>query len=166
LRARWACFHPRRERTVPSTPTDPAVHDDPGAHYWGAVAESRLELQFCRCGHWLYPPSTTCPSCGFDLTNLPDLGFRPVGGRGVVYSYAVVDKTPPRPAGQEDPRVVVLVELDDAPGVRLFANLLEDPTADIAVGAPVEVVFQPYGDGMLPQFRRVGGLPTAQRSAE
>lgn len=143
-----------------STHTDPAVHDEPGAHYWRAVAESRLELQFCDCGHWLYPPSITCPNCGFDFTSSPDLGFRPVAGRGVVYSYAIVDKTPPRPAGQDAPRIVALVELDDAPGVRLFANLLEDPAADIAVGAAVEVVFQPYADGVLPQFRRVNGSPT------
>jgi uncharacterized OB-fold protein len=145
----------------------PALDDVPSIHYWAAVSESRLELQQCHdCRRWLYPPSTTCPYCGFDLENASELGFRPVSGRGVLYSFAIVDTVPPRPPGQDDPFIVALIELDEAPGARIFANLLEEPTSEIAVGAPVEVVFELRANRVLPQFRRIASRPNREGGCE
>jgi hypothetical protein len=46
------------------------------------------------------------------------------------------------------------VELDDAPGALLAANLLEAPYTEAKVGRRVEVVFEPLNDDItLPQFR-------------
>jgi len=46
------------------------------------------------------------------------------------------------------------VELDDAPGALLAANLLEVPYTEAKVGRRVEVVFEPLNDDItLPQFR-------------
>ena len=47
-----------------------------------------------------------------------------------------------------------VVELDDAPGALLAANLLEAPYTEAKVGRRVEVVFEPLNDEItLPQFR-------------
>ena len=52
------------------------------------------------------------------------------------------------------PYASIIVELDDAPGALLAANLVEAPYTDAKVGRRVEVVFQPLNDEFtLPQFR-------------
>jgi len=54
---------------------------------------------------------------------------------------------------------VVLVELDDADGVRMIGNLLGDPAAPVEIGAAVEAVFEDHDDGRQPytlvQWQRV-----------
>jgi uncharacterized OB-fold protein len=52
------------------------------------------------------------------------------------------------------PYASIVVELDDAPGALLAANLLGAPCTEAKVGRRVEVVFQPLNDEItLPQFR-------------
>jgi uncharacterized OB-fold protein len=52
------------------------------------------------------------------------------------------------------PYASIIVELDDAPGALLAANLLDAPYTAAKVGRRVEVVFQPLNDEItLPQFR-------------
>ena len=75
-------------------------------------------------------------------------------GRGVIYSYSIVDR--PLHAGFVDalPYVVVLVELADQPGLRILTNLVDVPEGtSLSCGMPVEVVFEDRGGVMLPQFR-------------
>jgi uncharacterized OB-fold protein len=56
------------------------------------------------------------------------------------------------------PYASIVVELDDAPGALLVANLLEAPYTEAKVGRRVEVVFQPLDDDItLPQFRLARG---------
>jgi hypothetical protein len=56
--------------------------------------------------------------------------------------------------GHETPFPLVLVELDEQPGLRLLANLVECPLVEVRIGMPVEVTFQPVDGGVtLPQFR-------------
>jgi hypothetical protein len=52
------------------------------------------------------------------------------------------------------PYASIIVELDDAPGALLAANLLEAPYTEAKVGRRVEAVFEPLNDDItLPQFR-------------
>ena len=81
--------------------------------YWAAAAEHRLVLQRCRsCSKLQYPPEICCVHCQAEEFEAAE-----VSGRGVIYSYSVVDR--PLHAGFVDalPYVVVLVELADQPGL-------------------------------------------------
>jgi uncharacterized OB-fold protein len=127
--------------------------DDVSRFFWEAAANHRLVLQRCRsCGKLQYPPEVCCVHCQgqeFDLAE--------TGGRGVIYSYAVVER--PLHAGFVEalPYIVVFVELDDQPELRILTNLVDVfPGAAVSCGMPVEVVFEDRGGVKLPQFRLSG----------
>lgn len=89
-----------------------------------------------------------CQAEEFELADL--------SGRGVIYSYAVIDRA--LHAGFVDalPYTVVFVELDDQPGLRMIANLVDTPPGtELRCGMPVEVVFEERGSITMPQFRPV-----------
>jgi hypothetical protein len=69
-----------------------------------------------------------------------------------VFSHAVVHRA--FGADVAVPYVVALVTLDDAPGVRLVSNLVDVAPDDVAIGMPVEVVFDDVSaDVTVPGFR-------------
>ncbi|WP_218027359.1 Zn-ribbon domain-containing OB-fold protein [Nocardia vaccinii] len=127
--------------------------DDISRFYWDAAAEGRLALQrCCSCRKMQYPPEICCVHCQGDRFDIVD-----VAGRGVIYSYCVMDR--PLHAGFVDalPYVVVLVELDEQPGLRILTDLVEVPEGTrLSCGLPVEVVFEERGAITLPQFRLTG----------
>lgn len=136
--------------------TDPRpvpTPDDVSGFYWQAAAEHRLVLQRCRSCHELqYPPEICCVHCQSDEFELAE-----VSGRGVLYSYAVVDRA--LHAGFVDtlPYVVAFVELDEQPGLRILTNLVDvPPDTPLSCGMPVEVTFEDRGTVTLPQFRPAG----------
>ena len=118
--------------------------------YWAAAAEHRLVLQRCgSCSKLQYPPEICCVHCQAEEFEVAE-----VSGRGVIYSYSVVDR--PLHAGFVDalPYVVVLVELADQPGLIILSNLVDVPDGtSLSCGMPVEVVFEDRGGVTLPQFR-------------
>jgi hypothetical protein len=124
--------------------------DDVTRFYWDAAAEHRLVLQRCRsCAKFQFPPEICCVHCQAE-----DFEPMEVSGRGVIYSYSVVDR--PLHAGFVDavPYVVVFVELDDQPELRILTNLVDVPEGiSLSCGMPVEVVFEDRDGVTLPQFR-------------
>lgn len=60
-------------------------------------------------------------------------------------------------SGYDPPYVVALVELDDADGVRLLANVLGCEPGDVHIGSRVVPAFEERGPVTLPQFRLAGG---------
>jgi len=88
-----------------------------------------------------------CPEC-------QSLEWEPqaAAGRGVIRAW-IVSKHPTRP--DANPRIVVLVELDDGP--RLVSNLQGAEPDEVRLGMPVEVVFQDVDGVFLHQFRPAGG---------
>ena len=138
------------------TATDPRpapAPDDVSGFFWDAAADHRLVLQRCRaCEKLQYPPEVCCVLCQAEEFELHE-----TTGLGVVYSYAVVNR--PLHAGFSEnlPYIVVFVELDDQPGLRIIANLVDVPTGTaLSCGMPVEVVFEDRGGVTLPQFRLHG----------
>ena len=127
--------------------------DDVSRFYWEAAANHRLVLQRCRSCHKMqYPPEICCVHCYAEEFDAAE-----ITGRGVIYSYSVVDR--PLHAGFVDalPYVVALVELDDQPGLRILTNLVDVPAeTPLSCGLPVEVVFEERGSVTLPQFRLLG----------
>jgi uncharacterized OB-fold protein len=127
--------------------------DDVSRFYWEAAADHRLVLQRCRaCRKMQYPPEICCVHCQGEEFEAAE-----TTGRGVIYSYSVVDR--PLHAGFVDalPYVVALVELDDQPGLRILTNLVDVPAATpLSCGLPVAVTFEERGSVTLPQFRLLG----------
>jgi uncharacterized OB-fold protein len=150
-----------------------ALHVDADwAAYFEAAAAGRLVLRRCGdCGRLRYPPGAGCQWCA-------SLAFAwtAVAGRGAVYSYAIVVQAIQGGFREWAPYPLVVVELDEQrgepgpdDGLRLVANLVTadlrpEPEERVAIGARVEVVFQPLGPGLaLPQFRLAGAAPPGPR---
>ena len=125
------------------------VTDPDGAPFWRYAAQGELRVQACAdCGEPRFPPRPCCPHCQSFATD-----WRLTSGRGRVWSYAV-----PHPPLLPDyaahaPYNVVLVELADAPRVRLVGNVVAGPGAAlnsvppelIRIGARVRAVFDRTG---------------------
>jgi uncharacterized OB-fold protein len=137
--------------------------------YFEAARAGRLVVRRCgRCGLLRYPPGAGCPWCG-----AREATWEAVSGRGTIYSYEIVVQAIQPGFRDWAPYPVVVVELDEQRGVptpdeglRLVANLLAadgaapEAEARVAIGARVEVVFQPIApDFVLPQFRLSGEAP-------
>lgn len=127
--------------------------DDASEPYWQGCREGELRMQRCApCGHLRFPPRPMCPHCqSFEST------WVPVSGRGTIYSW-VVAHPPLLPAfAERAPLTIVLVELEEGDGLRIVGNWTGEDPAALAIGAPVEVVFEDVTpDVTLPQWRAAG----------
>ena len=87
------------------------------APYWEGARRGELRLQWCRsCERCWHPPSPCCPGC-----RSSDVEWRASCGRGVVYSYTVVEHAVHAVFADALPYTVVLVALEEGPLV--IANL-------------------------------------------
>jgi uncharacterized OB-fold protein len=137
--------------TAPSTDERPLPEPDATSRFhWEAATEGRLLIQACSaCGHRQYPPEVCCVRC-----QSTDLDHVESAGRGTIYSHALVERPFHMGFLEAVPYVVVLVELNDQPGLRLVTNLVGvDPRTPLACGMRVEVAFEDRAGVALPQFR-------------
>ncbi|MFJ7177994.1 Zn-ribbon domain-containing OB-fold protein [Streptomyces massasporeus] len=128
------------------------VPDTDGAPFWEYAARGELRVQACTaCGELRFPPRPCCPHCqSFDSE------WRAVSGRGRVWSYVVAHPPLLPDYAAQAPYNVVVVELDEAPRIRLVGNLVAGagkplgsfPPQSVRIGARVRAVFH---DG-LPQW--------------
>lgn len=132
------------------------VPDEDGAPFWEYAAQGELRVQACTaCGRLRFPPRPCCPHCqSFDSEWLP------MSGRGRIWSY-VRPHPPLLPAyAAQAPYNVILVELADAPHIRLAGNLVASPGAPLnsvdparlRIGARVQVVFTETGGMTVPRW--------------
>jgi uncharacterized protein len=147
----------------------PETDSEWGGHFQ-AAREGRLVIRRCAdCRRLRYPPGAGCPWCASLAWT-----WTPVSGRGTVHSYLIVVQAIQPGFRDWAPYPVVVVELDEQrgeptpdDGIRLVTNLVTsgfepEPEERVAIGARVEVCFQPIGAGwMLPQFRLTGEPPAA-----
>lgn len=116
------------------------------AGFWEGAREGELRIRACRsCGQFLHLPREFCRHCGGR-----DLEWRTVSGEAHLYSWSVVHHQvhPAFPT----PYTLFLVELDDAPGVRLLANAPGE--VEVRAGMPMELWFETLAEGVvIPQFR-------------
>ncbi|MFF4711324.1 Zn-ribbon domain-containing OB-fold protein [Streptomyces eurythermus] len=128
------------------------VTDADGAPFWEYAARGELRVQACAdCGEPRFPPRPCCPHCRSFASE-----WRPVPGRGRVWSYAVPH--PPLLPGyaEQAPYNVVVVELEEVPRIRLVGNVVAHAGARLdsvdpgrlRIGARVRAVFS----GGLPQW--------------
>jgi uncharacterized OB-fold protein len=118
--------------------------------FFAAAREGRLVVQRCRgCGERRFPPREICSHC---LSR--DAEWVAASGRGKILSFNVMHQVYHPGFAAEVPYAVVLVALDD--GARLLSNLVDCPIERVAIGLPVEVVFERLTDEVvLPKFRPV-----------
>jgi uncharacterized OB-fold protein len=129
--------------------------DDTSAPFWEGAREGRLVVQRCAaCERFQYPPDVACVHC-----QSTDLVPTEVSGRGVLWSFAVVDRAFHAGFVEAVPYVVALVELDEQAGLRLVTNIVDGSHDELEVGMAVRVTFEERGDVALPQFRPVGATP-------
>jgi uncharacterized OB-fold protein len=127
----------------------PAITADT-APFWEACRRKTLAIQRCTdCGSFRHPPTPVCWRCRSFAHE-----WTPVSGRGTVFSHAVVHRAFLPELEPYVPYVVAVVALDDAPGVRLVTNLIDAAPGEVAIGLPVEVVFEAVTPEVtVPRFR-------------
>ena len=119
--------------------------DKDGAPFWEYAARGELRIQACTaCGELRFPPRPCCPHCqSFDSE------WRRMSGRGRIWSY-VRPHPPLLPAyAEQAPYNAIVVELADAPRIRLVGNLVTTPDAPLnsvdpdrlRIGAKVQIAF-------------------------
>lgn len=113
----------------------------------------RVCIQSCRaCSEVQHPPELVCHACGSE-----DFAFRDSSGQGRIESFAVV-RHPVHPLlAEQCPYTVLVVSLDDIPGVNVIGNLHGDPEVGLEVGQAVRAVFErvedpEYGTLQVPQW--------------
>jgi len=135
--------------------------DEDSAPFWDGCARGELLVQRCaNCGRPRIPPRPMCPSCRSSAS-----GWEQLSGRGTVWSLVVPH--PPLLAAYAAvaPYNVVVVALDEDPGLRMVGNVVTGPDAPLnsvdpstlGIGDAVEVVFDTPVDGIaMPRWRRAG----------
>lgn len=132
--------------TDPPRPLPAFDHETAG--YFEAAGRGQLAVRVCsRCGETLHLPRSWCWRC-----RAGDTEWVEVSGRARLYSWTTVHQRL-HPAF-ETPYTVVLVELEDRPGVRLAGMLPGEP--ELEAGMAMRVEFEDLGDATLPQFVPVG----------
>ncbi|MFI8521380.1 Zn-ribbon domain-containing OB-fold protein [Streptomyces sp. NPDC085481] len=134
------------------------VTDEDGAPFWEYAARGELRVQACAapgCGELRFPPRPCCPHChSFDST------WRLMSGRGRIWSF-VVPHPPLLPDyAAQAPYNAVLVELAEAPRIRLAGNVVASPDAPLnsvdparlRIGAAVKVVFADIDGVTVPRW--------------
>ena len=117
-------------------------------------------LSFPRCGacsrfHWY--PMPLCPHC-----RSADVRWQTVSGRAELFSFTSVRHAFESKYVDRLPYTVGLVTFADAPGVQFITNIVDAPAEALAIGMPLEAVFDRADEGLV-LFRPV--LSTLDRTA-
>jgi uncharacterized OB-fold protein len=139
----------------PSDPLQkPVPHEIPDERpYWEATKRHELALQHCgHCDKLIHPPRPGCPHCGGDETDWVTLG-REISGR--VYSLVTVHRAFDPSFADDVPYLVALCDVDQAPGVRLVANVL-GADEGFEIGSRVEMLWEDRNEeSTVPQWKAV-----------
>ena len=119
-----------------------------GAAFWANARQHQLSSQCCAdCGGYQFPPRFVCGRCGGRT-----LAWKPVSGKGRVYSFTIVYRAPEAAFIPDVPYVVAVIDL--AEGGRIMSNVIGCTPDQVRVDMPVEVVFEDVSDEItLPRFR-------------
>jgi uncharacterized OB-fold protein len=119
--------------------------------YWTSGKDGVLVIFRCRsCSSYVHPPVPFCPSC-----ESGEVGPQPVSGRGRIETFTINHKA--WVPGLPVPYVLALIALEEAPDVRLVANITHCEPAEVTFGMPVEVWFEAVEELWIPLFRPARG---------
>ncbi|WP_246385835.1 Zn-ribbon domain-containing OB-fold protein [Novosphingobium hassiacum] len=116
------------------------------AFFWTSGSDGTLRFLRCAsCGHFLHPPLPRCPIClGSKIASVAVSGRAKVVARTINH-HAWHAAFPP-------PYLIALVEIAEAPYVRLTTRIINCEPDEVEIGAPVRVVFERQGPAWLPLF--------------
>lgn len=116
-------------------PPLPDLDWDVIAPFWQAAARHELVLPRCvGCGRYVWYPAHRCPRCDAEAPV-----WTRVSGRGVLFSWAVVERALYAPFRDRTPYVTALVEIEEDPAVRLVTMLVDTPVEALRMGLPLQV---------------------------
>ena len=124
------------------------VPDEVSKTFWQGCQRQQLLLQKCRdCGRFQFYPRSFCINCMSQ-----SLEWVRSSGKGTVHTFTVTHQNAMPGFAQEVPYVFAIVELTE--GVRLTTNIVGCAPAEVYIGMPVTVVFEPISPEIsLPKFR-------------
>src|SRR6476661_1104896 len=100
------------------------VPDDIDRGFWDACNDERLVIQNCTaCNRLQHPPQQTCAQCGSGS----NLEWKPVSGRGSIYSYGVVYDTPVASLQVDQPFNLAVIQLEDDPDINMYSHMPGTP---------------------------------------
>ena len=112
------------------------------AFYRGLLHRQLLINRCGACAKWYQPPWPTCPHCWSSNVSPTE-----VSGAGSVHTFTI-------PPGSETALAVIdLAEQDD---LRASGQIVGCPSADVAIGMPVELVWLERDGCPIPAFQPVG----------
>lgn len=125
------------------------IDHDNAAHYRGLL-EHRLLINRCAdCGRWHHPPRSVCPACWSRNVVATE-----VSGRGRIGLVTFLHQGR-RPEGAEGPHPACGIELEEQPGLRVAATVVDAPQDAIVVDRPVELTWIERDGGPVAAFRLV-----------
>ncbi len=81
-------------------------------------------------------------------------------GHGHVKSFTIIRRAVSKAYAAEVPYVIALIELDEGP--TMMSNVVELDPESVAIGLPVEVMFEEWSDEItIPKFRPSGSTEDA-----
>tara|TARA_R110002110_G_scaffold23147_3_gene88692 strand:- start:662 stop:1057 length:396 start_codon:yes stop_codon:yes gene_type:complete len=117
--------------------------------FWTGGAEGRLIIAFCSdCAAAIHPPQLVCPQCWCETVER-----KAVPGTGTVYSYTVNHQ--PWAPDMPVPFALAVVDVDNAPGVRVTAEVVNTDPEKVSIGQRMRVTFLNVDDVWLPQWEPV-----------
>jgi uncharacterized OB-fold protein len=121
----------------------------PAAEFYKFCKAHELRFQRCTdCGTWRHIPRDMCAKCGsFNFE------WARSSGKGAVFSWTVVAQPMLPQFASLVPYAPAVIELEE--GVRMVSWVTDVTPDDLALGMPVEVVFDDVTpEATLPKFRR------------
>ncbi|MEY4268040.1 MAG: hypothetical protein RIS90_2575 [Pseudomonadota bacterium] len=117
--------------------------------FWDAAAQHRLVVAQCRpCGTCRMPPTPFCPAC-----QSQQIDWKTLTGLGEIYAYTIVDRAILPGMADHLPYVPAVITLEGGGGVRLISNVVDVELAELAIGMPVQVVWDDLREGVaVPRF--------------
>ncbi len=136
-------------QAVPYNKPLPAMEGLAGEFY-GWCKQGELRFQRCKgCGVFRHVPRETCAEC-----NSFDAVWARSTGRGIVYSWTVVERALHPAFTDSTPMAPVVVEMEE--GVRLLSEVVDCRPDELEIGMPVKVEFAAVTDEIsLPRFHRL-----------
>lgn len=120
-------------------PKQSPIPEDVDRGFFEAANQDRLVIQNCTaCNRLQHPPQPACGNCGSG----DHLEWKPMSGKGTIYSYAVVYDSPVASLQADQPYNCAIIALDEDPGIKMLSHLPGTPVDEVPMDAPVRAIFQ------------------------
>ena len=125
------------------------VDHDTAPHLRGRLDRQLLINRCADCGHRHHPPRPVCPQCWSSAVSA-----QPVSGAGTIHLAVFLYQGPPAPGvDYSTPYPLVAVELDEQPGLRFTATVVDAANDEITIGRRVRLDWIERDGVPVPAFR-------------